>query len=186
MTAHRCTQAPTGAAAKAATSHRDSIPVLETARLRLRAPTLDDLPAWTAIFAAPPFEADAEEAWTEFSYYTAGWMLHGHGLWAVELHDGTLVGFTHVGLEWGDDEPELGWMYLAEHHGQGYATEAAKAARDFGLSLLPTCVSYIDPDNAASSAVARRLGAERDATAESQIAETENVTIEVWRHGDAA
>ncbi len=186
MTAKRCTQAPTGAAAKAAATHRASIPVLETARLRLRAPTLHDLPAWTEIFAAPPFKADAEEAWTEFSYYTASWMLHGHGLWAVELHDGKLVGFTHVGLEWEDDEPELGWMFLSDHHGQGYATEAAQAARDFALGLIPTFVSYIDPANDPSSAVAKRLGAERDAAAEAGILATEGEAIEVWRHGGAA
>ncbi|MBF9043480.1 GNAT family N-acetyltransferase [Rhodobacterales bacterium HKCCE4037] len=187
MTTRRCTQAPTGAAASAAASHRDSIPVLETARLRLRAPTLHDLPAWTRIFADWPSEPmDAEAAWTEFSYYTAGWLLHGHGLWAVETRNGTLVGFTHVGLEWDDEEPELGWMLLPEHHGQGYATEAAAAARDFALGLLPSCVSYIDPENRPSSAVAQRLGAQRDAAAEAHIFAAEGAAIEVWRHGGAA
>ncbi len=167
--------------------HRASVPVLETARLRLRAPDLHDLPAWTRIFAGWPGEPmDAEDAWTQFSTYVACWMLHGHGPFAVELRDGTLVGFTIVGLEWGDDEPELGWMLLPEYRGHGYGTEAARAVRDFGLSVLPTCVSYIDPKNIASSAVARRLNAVRDDRAEAQIAEREGMTIEVWRHGAAA
>ena len=50
MTGPRCTQAPHGAAANAAAIHRASVPVIETARLRLRAPSLDDLPDWTAVF----------------------------------------------------------------------------------------------------------------------------------------
>ncbi len=186
MTARRCTIAPVGAAAEAAASHRASIPVLETERLRLRAPTLDDLPAWTRIYAAWPGQAmDAEEAWTEFSYYVAGWLLRGHGPWAVELKDGPLVGFVNVGLEWEDDEVELGWMFLAEHQGQGYATEAAIAARAFGRTLLPDFVSYIDPSNGPSNRLAERLGATRDRAAEAAILSTEGEVIHVWRHGGA-
>lgn len=187
MNLPRCTLAPTGAAAKAAASHRASIPVLDTARLRLRAPTLDDLPAWTRIFAYWPGEPmDAERAWTEFSYYTAGWLLHGHGLWSVELRDGTLVGFVILGLEWDDEEPELGWMLLPEFEGKGYATEASEAARDFGLGLMPTFVSYVDPENVASSRVAARLRAARDAAAEAGILAASAETLQVWRHGGAA
>ena len=48
--------------------------------------------------------------------------------------------------------------------GQGYATEAATAMRDWAFETLgiKTLVSYVDPDNAASAAVAMRLGANRD------------------------
>ncbi|MEJ6393667.1 GNAT family N-acetyltransferase [Gymnodinialimonas sp. 2305UL16-5] len=187
MTGPRCTQPPTGAAAEAASMHRASIPTLETARLRLRAPTLADLPAWTQIFADWPGEPmGGEDAWTEFSYYTGCWILHGHGLWAVELKDGTLAGFVHVGLEWDDWEPELGWMFLPEHRGQGFATEAASAARDFARDLLPDVVSYIDPENHPSQAVAKRLGATRDAETEAAILAVDGEAVQVWRHGGAA
>ena len=188
MTGPRCTQAPTGAAARAAAMHRTSVPVIETARLRLRAPTLDDLPGWTQVFLEAFADEDdsPDRAWTEFSYYTAGWMLHGHGLWAVDLKDGTLAGFVMVALEWDDWEPELGWMMLPDHRGRGYASEAAAAARDYGHTLLPTFVSYIDPANTASSRVAARLGAMRDADMEARIAATDGETIEVWRHGGSA
>jgi RimJ/RimL family protein N-acetyltransferase len=165
--------------------HRASVPVLETARLRLRAPTLDDLPAWTAIFADWPGESmDAEQAWTEFSYYTAGWMLHGHGLWSVEVKDGTLAGFVHLGIEWEDDEPELGWMFLPEARRQGYATEAATAAREHALGLLGAgaFVSYVNPANTPSSRLAARLGAARDANTETAISDES----QVWRHGGRA
>ena len=184
MTPRRCTLPPRGAAAAAAAAHRASVPELETERLRLRAPVLDDLPAWTEICAAWPTGAiSAETAWEEFSYYTSGWMLHGHGLWAVELHDGPLVGFVHVGLEWDDWEPELGWMLIAEHRGKGYATEAAQAAATYARDILPTFVSYIDPMNTASQRVAERLGARRDAQREAEIQRVDGHAAHVWRHG---
>lgn len=187
MTPERCVQPPQGAAALAAQSHRASIPVLETARLRLRAPTLDDLPAWTEIYTGPASEGiggpyDAEQAWSEFSCYTACWMLHGYGLWAVELQGGPLVGFVQVGLEWGDEEPELGWMFLPQFHGNGYATEAAMAAREHALSVLPNLVSYVDPPNGASNRVAERLGARRDTAVEARMAVRHGEAIHVWRH----
>lgn len=129
---------------------------------------------------------DAEQAWVEFCGYTSGWMLHGHGLWAVDRKDGPLAGFVLLGLEWDDAEPELGWMILPEHRGHGYATEAAAAARDFGRGLLPDLVSYVDPANTASSRVAQRLGARRDPGAEAALAAAGQGPVEVWRHGGAA
>lgn len=181
----RCTTPPAGAAARAAAAHCAVLPSLETARLRLRAPVITDFPLWRAIYAAPeavhfggPFEA--ETAWEAFSVYTAGWLLHGHGLWAVERRaDGVLLGFVHLGLEWDDEEPELGWMFAPEARGQGYASEAAAAARDHALALMPTCVSAIDPENAPSRGVARRLGATLDEAA------TAAQGIGIWRHGAA-
>ncbi len=169
--------------------HRATVPVIETARLRLRAPTLDDLPDWTAVFEAAFAEPGdgPDRAWAEFCYYTAGWMLHGHGLWTVErLSDGARVGFVMVGLEWGDEEPELGYMTLPEHRRMGYAAEAATAARDFALGLLGDLVSYVDPGNAASDSLAAGLGGARDSTAEARLAAREGAPVHVWRYGRAA
>ncbi len=194
MTTPRCAQAPTGAAKTAAQMHQGTVPVLQTERLFLRSPRIEDLSLWTEIFTGPEAEGfggpySAEDAWTEFSYYTAGWLLHGHGLWAVERRaDGALLGFVHLGLEWDDPEPELGYLFGAHARGQGYALEAADAARTFGLGLLgkDQFVSYIDPGNAASNALAARLGARRDATAEAAILEQDGELTHVWRHGGAA
>ena len=182
---------PTGAAAEMAARFAALVPVLETPRLRLRAPRVGDIPAWQAILGAP--EAvhmggphDAEAAWEEFAYYTGGWMLYGHGLWSVETKDGELVGFVTLGLEWDDYEPELGWMFLREHRGKGYATEAAAAARDHARGLLGdgAFVSYVNGANAPSNAVAKRLGAVRDRAEEARI--TDHRDLRVWRHGGPA
>lgn len=166
----RCTQAPSGKAALAAQAYSMALPRLETDRLILRAPTLQDLPHWTEIYTVHFGKPDdAEAAWTEFNYYTAGWLLHGHGMFAIDRKDdGSTIGFVMLGLEWGDIEPELGWMLIKEARGFGYATEAATAVRDFSGELLGPdgFVSYIDHDNAASAKVARRLGGTRDAGAE--------------------
>ena len=181
----RCQQPPAGRAAATAAEVQARVPVLLTDRLRLRAPRMDDLPLWTRIFAAPPFEVDAEQAWTEFANYAAGWLLHGHGLWTVETRDAALpVGFVLLGLEWGDEEPEIGWMLSPDHRGRGYATEAAAAVRDHAAATLGpgVAVSYPDAANRASVRVAERLGAWRDTAAEAAL---DDPGAQVWRHGRA-
>ena len=93
---------------------------------------------------------------------------HGWGLWAVEVVDGAgFVGF--VGL----NEPrfeahfmpavEVGWRLARAHWGYGYATEAARAAVDFGWQLgLDEIVAMVAPANVRSRRVAERLGMTRD------------------------
>ncbi|NOE28199.1 MULTISPECIES: GNAT family N-acetyltransferase [unclassified Ruegeria] len=164
----------------AAAQYRAALPVIQTRRLVLRVPTLEDLPVWTSI-CKDSFGDTAQAAWTEFSYYTAGWLLHGHGLFTVTLKgDDRAIGFVVLGLEWDDHEPELGYMFGAEHRMQGYATEACAAVRDFGFDLLGSgqFVSYVSQSNTRSNALAQRLGAARDADAESAFGPTQHV----WRY----
>ena len=74
---------------------------------------------------------------------------------------GQLIGA--VGL-W-DSEPwpelELGYWFLPEFQGQGYATEAAKAVRDYAWNELKVTrlVSTINHQNTASIRLAEKLGA---------------------------
>ncbi|TVQ55143.1 MAG: N-acetyltransferase [Rhodobacteraceae bacterium] len=150
-----------------------AVPVIETARLRLRAPTAADFAAVGAFLASPracfiggPY--DAVQAWRLFAASVGAWTLQGFGYWAVDERDGGgLVGA--VGLQQPPDFPEIefGWDLYDGFEGRGYATEAATAARDwaFGPGGLATLVSYIDPANAASIRVAERLGARRDPSA---------------------
>ena len=190
MTAPRCTLAPSGAAAEAALAMRVAIPRLETGRLVLRAPEIPDLAVWTPAFMesfAEPGDTE-ERAWEEFSYYTACWLLHGFGMWTVERKaDGATIGFVTIGLEWDDEEPELGYLFAAQHRGQGYAAEAATVARDHGVQLLGAgaFVSYVDPENAPSNRLAARLGARRDGAAEADLMARAGERIHIWRHGVA-
>ncbi|MEM1360976.1 MAG: GNAT family N-acetyltransferase [Pseudomonadota bacterium] len=188
MTRPRCALPPTGKAAEAAARSTTAVPRLVTDRLVLRAPDLTDLPLWTTICTGPEGAMvggpmTEQEAWESFCVYTAGWLLHGHGLWALDRReDAELLGFVMLGLEWDDQEPELGWMLAPGARGQGYASEAAKAARDHGLKLLGpgACVSYVDPLNTASSRLAKRIGGARDAAAEAAFFGS----VEIWRHGE--
>ena len=114
----------------------------------------------------PPAESDAfvdriEEHFDE----------HGFGLWAVEAAEG-FVGF--VGL-WtvtpsmsAVPTVEIGWRLAASAWGKGYATEAARAARDDGFDRigLRELVSFTAAINVASRAVMERIGMHHDAEAD--------------------
>lgn len=163
-----------GPAADFAATLRAGLPRIETARLVLRAPVLEDFRIYARIADEPGArffleEPSRDEAWYDFANMVALWLLRGHGLWAVDLKTtGETIGFVLLGFEPGDHEPELGYLFVEEAGGRGFATEAAEAARDhaFGALSLHTLVSTIDPGNDRSVALAERLGAVRDPAAE--------------------
>lgn len=146
------------------------IPTLETPRLILRAPRMDDFPAYANLMASPrsiymggPF--DQRGAWGLFCHDVALWSLYGHGALMIDVKQtGTCVG--QVGINHGPlfPEKELGWLLYDGFEGHGYATEAAVALRDWAFATLnlPTLVSYFDPENHRSMAVSARLGGTRD------------------------
>jgi RimJ/RimL family protein N-acetyltransferase len=160
-----------GPAADFAAMLAAELPVIETERLRLRAPRLSDFDAWAEIFTGPagphlggPFDRD--DAFTGFAATCGLWLLRGHGLWTVEPKaGGAVLGFVLIGFEAGDQVPELGYLFRPTAEGQGFATEAARALRDHALGPmgLADLVSYIDPENPRSIRVAQRLGAVRGA-----------------------
>ncbi|WP_145106523.1 GNAT family N-acetyltransferase [Cereibacter sediminicola] len=145
-----------------------ALPELRTARLRLRAPRLDDFGTYAEIMSSDRGlhvggPMDPAEAWDDFCRMVATWLLRGHGLWSVEGRGG-LLGFVLIGMEPGDPEPELGFLFTAEAEGQGYAQEAAEAARAHAFRALglPGLVSCIAPENFRSRRLAERLGARPD------------------------
>lgn len=164
-------------------------PEVETARLRLRAPVKADFPAVAAfhasdrtVFMGGP--RDAAAAWRLFCATAAPWVFDGYGYWAVERReDAALVGAVGFIGPPAFPECELGWELYDGCEGRGYATEAASAARDwwFGAFGGDTLVSYVDPANARSIAVAERLGATRDAHA--PRVDADDI---VFRHAGAA
>jgi RimJ/RimL family protein N-acetyltransferase len=99
----------------------------------------------------------------------AGFERHGFGLWAVVLRDdGSFLGFTGLSVP-GFEAPftpavEVGWRLARSAWGNGYATEAASAALDFGFGVarLDEVVSFTTVGNIRSQAVMKRLGMTRD------------------------
>ncbi|MCP8882168.1 GNAT family N-acetyltransferase [Devosia sp. XJ19-1] len=153
-----------------------SIPTLETERLILRAPTVDDYPAYAAFMASDRSRMMGGPhvrwaAWGMFSSDVAMWALYGHGALMIDLKgERTCVG--QVGINHGPmfPEKELGWMLYDGFEGFGYATEAGAALKAWAFVTLglETLVSYFDPDNVRSMAVSARLGGVRDDTAQPQ------------------
>ncbi|MBI3790607.1 MAG: GNAT family N-acetyltransferase [Gemmatimonadetes bacterium] len=87
----------------------------------------------------------------------------GHGLWLLERRDtGEPVGQCGVAMQvvHGVRESEVGYLLAHAHWHQGYATEAARAARDWAFARYPGArvISLIRPENAPSRAVAERNG----------------------------
>lgn len=73
--------------------------------------------------------------------------------------DDQLIGFARLGLG-GVKAAKLGYAVVADHWGHGYATDAARALVNYGFTTLDLhrITAAIGPDNAASIAVATRLG----------------------------
>lgn len=148
------------------------IPILHTARLTLRALSNSDFEPMAAFYADPISRfyggpCEREDAWRKFAVYPGHWVLRGYGPWAIaESATGRFVGLTGPWFPDGWIEPEITWALIPGHHGKGYATEAARAALEAAYSLFgwTTAVSVIATENAASIAVAERLGATREAS----------------------
>ncbi len=181
---------PTASAAAAGLAARMAalIPVIETARCRLRAPRIDDFDAYAEIACSPRGRGiggpmDRGAAWADFMQMCATWLLRGHGAWTVEGKDtDEVLGFVLIGFEPGDLEPELGFAFREPAEGRGLAYEAAAAARKHGFEALrlPTLVSYVSEFNDRSSRLAERLGARRDVAGEAAL--PPGGTTRIYRH----
>lgn len=148
-------------------------PTLETARLRLRAHRLEDLEP----IAAMSRDMDVmrhitgplgrEDVWRRMLCAPGMWALLGFGYWAVERRgDGVLIGQLGFADFKRDLEPrieglpELGYIFAASAHGQGYASEAGTAVLAWADERFgPTeIVAIIDEKNEPSIRLAERLG----------------------------
>lgn len=146
------------------------IPVLQTERLILRGPKESDAAPLAAFISSPraewiggPWLAEDAPDWLD--YQREKWAGLGRGSWIVALRqDDTPIGRTGLLDHPGWDEPELAWFLFEGFDGQGYAHEAALAARAYanGTLGLPPLFSFIEDGNARSKALALRLGATRE------------------------
>ena len=121
-----------------------SIPVLETKRLALRAPRLEDaktvamlandrrIAENTARIPHPYKKADAE------GFIASANKGEGESVFLITLRDKTVIGACGVVLH--GDAPELGYWLGVNYWGQGYATEALHAVIDYAFTDLEHAV----------------------------------------------
>jgi RimJ/RimL family protein N-acetyltransferase len=150
--------------------------LIETERLVLRPPTDADRDAIFAINGDPEvgrwlaMTGAREESDAFVDRVQAMFAEHGYSFWAVERKaDRRIIGLAGL-LAMGAELPpgpalEVGWRFGSSAWGQGYATEAARAAIDWGFATQPAdeIVAITATNNLRSQAVMQRLGMVRDA-----------------------
>jgi ribosomal-protein-alanine N-acetyltransferase len=148
---------------------------LETERLVLRPWRDEDLPWIQEINADPrvmehfvtvltPAETTAMIRRIQTHFAT-----HGFGFWAVQQRDrDAVIGLVGLAVPTFSAHfmpcVEIGWRIAHQHWGQGYATEAARAALDYGFEQrqLDEIVSFTAVPNVKSQRVMQKLGMHHD------------------------
>lgn len=148
---------------------------IETGRLKLRQWKEGDFDAFADYYSDEGNaryvggKKDADQAWRHLALQIGHWQLKGFGYWAVDEKDtNDFVGCVGLWKSPGWPELELGYWLTKEHQGKGYAVEACLRCLEYARETLKatSLVSYIDPNNAPSIRLAKRLGATYESTIE--------------------
>ncbi|HEY1272973.1 MAG TPA: GNAT family N-acetyltransferase [Terriglobales bacterium] len=143
--------------------------VISTPRLLLREFVPGDADALAAVISDPetmryypaPFDRPAVEDW--IARNRARYETDGFGLWAMVLTSKSQFigdcGLIHQKVD-DEDQIEIGYHVRRDQWGHGFATEAAKACRDYGFKRLGAnrLISLIRPENLPSRRVAEKIG----------------------------
>jgi ribosomal-protein-alanine N-acetyltransferase len=144
--------------------------IVETERLVVRRLTGADLDDYAALNGDPEVmrymggrPRSREETESEITSILYGYGERGYGFWAVERKpDLAWLGRAGLLLQELEDgaQIELAYGYRRAHWGQGYATEAALAIRDYAFEKLgvPRLISIVHAENLASQRVAEKAG----------------------------
>jgi RimJ/RimL family protein N-acetyltransferase len=148
--------------------------IIRTLRTQLRCWEEADRDAFACMHGHPEVMQDyggpisRGESDTKFDRYVAAYRQHGFCRWAIERREGAFLGYAGI-MPSRLDHPigshiEIGWRLMRQAWGQGYATEAARAALNdaFARMGFAEAVAYTAPDNLRSRAVTNRLPLERD------------------------
>ena len=142
-------------------------PHLETARLLLRPPLLEDMDGWAAMMADEPcarFIGGLQPravVWRALTCMAGAWLLQGFAMFSViEKSTGRWIGRLGPWQPEGWPGQEVGWAIARDCWGRGYALEGATAAMDFVFEELgwEEVIHSIAPENLASQKLAQRLG----------------------------
>lgn len=149
--------------------------MIETERLILRRWRTSDRAPFAALNAAAkvceflPKRLGREESDALADRIAGHFEERGFGLYAVERQDtGAFIGFTGLAVPRFEapfmPAVEIGWRLAHAHWGQGFATEAARAAlaHAFGPLDLENIVSFTVPANMRSRAVMEKIGMQHD------------------------
>ncbi len=145
---------------------RDSLRI-ETERLILRPTQAEDFEGWATLMADARSARDIggpqprSVAWRGFLSMAGAWAIQGYGMFSViEKASDRWIGRLGPWQPEGWPGTEVGWGLLPDAWGKGYAPEGAAAAMDWAFDTLGwhEIIHCIAPDNAASQAVARKLG----------------------------
>jgi RimJ/RimL family protein N-acetyltransferase len=163
-------------------------PIIETERLILKSPILEDFDAWATFYEdddALKYIGGAQVrsvAWRSFTQAAGAWALQGFALFSVfEKSSGRWIGRVGPHFPEGWPGAEVGWAIERGAWGKGYAHEAAVASMDFAFDTLgwTEVIHCIASENLASRRLADRLGSTilRRATMPPPVTSGE---IDVW------
>ena len=140
---------------------------VETPRLLLRVPRVEDFDAWAEMMA------DEETArfiggvmpraisWRGLMTVIGSWHAQGFAMFSViEKSTGRWIGRLGPWMPEGWPGPEVGWAIVRDCWGRGYAMEGSIAATNWAFDNLgwTEVIHSIAPDNVPSQRLAMRLG----------------------------
>jgi [ribosomal protein S5]-alanine N-acetyltransferase len=146
-----------------------TIPTLHTPNLILRPLVPADAPLLHRIYQTKdilryfpnPTPPPLERVNRFIGNQLALWEQYGYGYWAVvPAASGELAGWVNLQYLTETDETEVGYLLDQPQWGKGYATEAARAALQFGFERFdfPQIIALVHSDNLASLRVAAKCG----------------------------
>jgi RimJ/RimL family protein N-acetyltransferase len=169
---------------------------LETTRLILRPPTIEDLDGWSQMMADEDTAryiggvASRSVCWRQLMTMIGAWHSQGFAMFSViEKGSGRWVGRLGPWCPEGWPGTEVGWAIARDCWGRGYAVEGSKAAMAWAFDTLgwTDIIHSIAPGNVASQRVAEKLGSRNRGPGqlpppyESAVVDIWGQTREEWR-----
>lgn len=143
--------------------------ITETDRLILRLQTMEDAQNLVEMNSDPDvvrFTGDGylkniQEAQTLLEERVFDqWKIYRMGRFAVTLKDGTFLGWCGLKFHPETDEVDLGYRFMKQYWGKGYATESSRASLNYGFNTLKLdrIIAKAMPENKDSLKVMQKLG----------------------------